>query len=79
MKINALCESISERFNIPLPAPPLEIGKEVYNPKSLSVSVIIGVTWSNDDKDWRYLLVDSGFSTPVLWVTTAQLYGDMQA
>ncbi|MBC8157528.1 hypothetical protein H7X64_05110 [Armatimonadetes bacterium] len=57
----------------------MEIGKEIYNPKSLSVSVIIGVAWSNEDKDWRYLFVDSGFCTSVLWVTTAQLYGDMQA
>ncbi|MEJ1936614.1 hypothetical protein WDZ92_41005 [Nostoc sp. NIES-2111] len=77
MNINVMCQLVAERFNIPVPLPPLEIGKEILNEKSLSVSLIIGVAWSNEDKDWRYLVVDEGFNTPPLWVSAAQIQGEM--
>nr|WP_199315943.1 hypothetical protein [Nostoc sp. PCC 7120 = FACHB-418] len=77
--ISAQYQLVAERFNIPVPLPPLEIGKEILNEKSLSVSLIIGVAWSNEDKDWRYLVVDEGFNTPPLWVSAAQIQGEMFA
>lgn len=77
MDINITCELIADRFKISKPLPPLEIGKEILNEKSKCVSLIIGVAWNCEHKDWQYLIVAQGFNTAPLWVSATQLHGEM--
>lgn len=75
--INRLCQLLAERFNIPVPFLPVGIGKEILNQKTQCVSLIIGQCWSNEDKDWRYLVTDVDFITAPLWVSAKQMRDEM--
>ena len=74
-----LQERLRERFKQPITLfPPLGMGHSMRSPNVPNVNiVVIGVQFDFETHNWKYLIVDEGFQTAPLWVSSEQLFNEV--